>query len=139
MLPTVMALMATVVLLVWMGFFMMGSLPLLVLKHDTPLDSRFIRGLFNVYYVAVMLTASAAALGYAWSGKFVIALGMALIAALAFALRSWIIIPRMDHLRDTIPAIETSILQFRRLHIAGMMLNLVQLGAVAWALTQLGL
>ncbi len=47
----------------------MGSLPLLVLKHDAPLDSRFIRGLFNVYYLAVMLTAGAAALGYAWTAK----------------------------------------------------------------------
>ena len=34
----VIALIATVILLVWMGFFMMGSLPLLVLKHDTTQD-----------------------------------------------------------------------------------------------------
>jgi len=139
MLAIVIALIATVVLLVWMGFFMMGSLPLLVLKHDTPLDSRFIRGLFNVYYVAVILTASAAALSYAWSGKPPFALGMAFIAALAFALRRWIIIPRMDILRHTIPAADTSIFRFRRLHIAGMMLNVAQLCTVAWALTQLAL
>jgi hypothetical protein len=139
MLPIVIALIATVLLLVWMGFFMMGSLPLLVLKHDTPLDSRFIRGLFNVYYVAVVLTAGAAALSFAWSGKPVFALGMAVIATLAYALRRWIIIPRMDLLRHTIPAIDASIFQFRRLHIAGMMLNVAQLGAVAWALTQLAL
>ena len=82
--PIVMALIPTVLLLVWMGFFMMGSLPLLVLKHDTPLDSRFIRGLFNVYYLAVMLTAGAAALGYAWTAKPAFALGMACIATLAF-------------------------------------------------------
>lgn len=139
MLPIVVALMATVVLLVWMGFFMMGSLPLLVLAHDTPLDSRFIRGLFNVYYLAVMLTATAATLSYAWAGRPVFALGMAFIAALAFALRGWIIIPRMDLLRETVPAAEASIREFRRLHIAGMVLNLVQLAAVAWALTRLGL
>jgi len=139
MLPVVIALIATVILLVWMGFFMMGSLPLLVLKHDTPLDSRFIRGLFNVYYVAVMLTASAAALSYAWSGKPAFAIGMALIAALAFALRRWIIIPRMDLLRHTIPDTGTSIFRFRRLHVAGMMLNMAQLCTVAWALTRLAL
>ena len=139
MLPMVIALIATVVLLVWMGFFMMGSLPLLVLKHDTPLDSRFIRGLFNVYYVAVMLTASAVALSYTWAGKPAFALGMALIAAWAFALRRWIIIPRMDMLRHTIPAADTSIFRFRRLHVAGMMLNVAQLATVAWALTRLGL
>jgi len=139
MLPIVIALITTVVLLVWMGFFMMGSLPLLVLKHDTPLDGRFIRGLFNVYYIAVMLTASAAALSYFWSGKPAFALGMAFIAALAFTLRRWVIIPRMDMLRHTIPEADTSIARFRRLHIAGMMLNVVQLGTVAWALTQLAL
>ena len=139
MLPTVTALIATVLLLVWMGFFMMGSLPLLVLKHDTPLDGRFIRGLFNVYYVAVMLTASAAAISYFWSGKPVFAFGMALIAVLAFALRGWIIIPRMDVLRRSIPDAETSIFRFRRLHVAGMLLNVVQLGTVAWALTRLAL
>ena len=52
MAPTVVALTSTVALLVVMGFFMFGSLPLLILKHDTPLDSKFIRGLFNIYYVA---------------------------------------------------------------------------------------
>ena len=139
MLPIVISLIATVVLLVWMGFFMMGSLPLLVLKHDTPLDSRFIRGLFNVYYVAVTLTASAAALSYAWSGRPAFALGMACIASLAFALRRWIIIPRMDLLRHSIPETGNSVYRFRRLHVAGMMLNVVQLATVAWALTRLGL
>jgi hypothetical protein len=139
MLPIVVALAATVVLLVWMGFFMMGSLPLLVLKHDTPLDARFIRGLFNVYYVAVTLTAAAAALSYVWSGKFVFALGAALIGALAFVLRGWFIIPRMDALRGSIPEADASILEFRRLHIAGMLINVVQLAMVAWALTQLGI
>jgi hypothetical protein len=137
--PIVMALIPTVLLLVWMGFFMMGSLPLLVLKHDTPLDSRFIRGLFNVYYLAVMLTAGAAALGYAWTGKTAFALGMACIASLAFALRRWLVIPRMDVLRDRIPASDTAISRFRRLHIVGMMLNVAELGTVAWALTRLGL
>ena len=137
--PIVMALIPTVLLLVWMGFFMMGSLPLLVLKHDTPLDSRFIRGLFNVYYLAVMLTAGAAALGYAWTAKPAFALGMACIATLAFALRRWVVIPRMDDLRDRIPASDTAIVRFRRLHIAGMMLNVAELATVAWALTRLGL
>ncbi|HET7834221.1 MAG TPA: hypothetical protein VFL43_00310 [Variovorax sp.] len=137
--PIVMALIPTVLLLVWMGFFMMGSLPLLVLKHDTPLDSRFIRGLFNVYYLAVMLTAGAAALGYAWTAKPAFALGMACIATLAFALRRWLVIPRMDLLRDSIPASDTAISRFRRLHIVGMMLNVAELATVAWALTRLGL
>lgn len=138
MLPTTLALVTTVALLVWMGFFMMGSLPLLVLKHDTALDSRFIRGLFNVYYLAVMLTAAAAALSYAWAGKPSFAAGAAAIAALAFSLRRWLIIPRMDQLRGTMPGPDSTTSQFRRLHVAGMVLNVAQLGTVAWSLTRLG-
>ena len=42
------ALVFTVALLVTTAYFMMGSLPLLILKHDTPVDARFIRGFFNV-------------------------------------------------------------------------------------------
>ena len=38
MLPISVALVCTVLLLIAMGFFTLGSLPLLVLKHDTPLD-----------------------------------------------------------------------------------------------------
>jgi hypothetical protein len=45
----------------------------------------------------------------------------------------------MDVLRDRIPASDTAISRFRRLHIAGMMLNVAELATVAWALTRLGL
>ena len=42
----------TVALLVTTAYFLMGGLPLLTLKHDTPLDARFVQGFFNVYYRA---------------------------------------------------------------------------------------
>jgi hypothetical protein len=72
----ILALISAVVLLVWMGFFMMGSLPLLVLKHDTPLDSRFIRGLFNLYYVAILATGIVGAASAAIAGRAAAALGL---------------------------------------------------------------
>ena len=59
MLVTIAPFATLVLLLVWMGFFMLGSLPLMILKHDTPLDARFIRGLFDVYYPAVIVAALA--------------------------------------------------------------------------------
>ena len=46
------ALFFTVALLVIIAYFLMGGLPLLVLKHDVPLDARFIRTFFNAYYAA---------------------------------------------------------------------------------------
>lgn len=58
----------TVALLVTTAYFLMGGLPLLVLQHDTPVDARFIRGFFNLYYRAVLVTAVGAAASYAWLG-----------------------------------------------------------------------
>ena len=139
MLPKFFALLSTVALFCWMGFFMMGSLPLLVLKHDTPLDARFIRGLFNVYYIAAMVTAAVAALSYVWAGQSAFAGGMGCVAALSFGTRRWII-PGMDALRAAMNGSDmVAIFQFRRLHVIGMLLNVTQLGAVVWSLTKLAL
>ena len=74
------ALAFTVLLLVTTAYFIMGSIPLLVLKHDTPLDARFVRAFFNVYYVAAFVTASATAISYALAGRPVVASGAALLA-----------------------------------------------------------
>jgi hypothetical protein len=136
MLPTVAAFVTIVILLVWMGFFMLGSLPLMILKHDTPLDARFIRGLFDVYYKAVMVTAGAGALAHAVAHRPVIAVGMAGVALIAFFSRRGIL-SRMDELRDAMTATDTGrIRRFRSLHVWGMVLNLAQLLAICVALTR---
>ena len=44
------AIVFTVALMVITAYFLMGGLPLLILKHDVPLDARFIRGFFQIYY-----------------------------------------------------------------------------------------
>jgi len=135
----IVALISTVVLLVWMGFFMMGSLPLLILKHDTPVDSRFIRGLFNVYYVAIMATGTVGALSSALAGRLAIALALSGVAGIGFAGRHWFV-SRMDTVRSTMTADDSSaIRQFRRLHIAGMLLNVVLLAAFCFGMTRVSL
>jgi hypothetical protein len=135
----VVALISTVALLVWMGFFMMSSLPLLVLKHDTPLDARFIRGLFNLYYVAIMITATVGALSSALANRPTIALGLGFFAACGFAGRRWFV-ARMDRLRSTMTADDLGgIRRFRQLHIAGMLLNLVLLAGLCIGMTQVSL
>jgi hypothetical protein len=115
---------------------MMGSLPLLILKHDTPLDSRSIRGLFNLYYVAVMNTAAVGALSCALGGRFTIALALGCVAALGFAGRYWLV-ARMDTVRSTMTADDSAAIgQFRRLRIAGMLLNVALLAAFCFGLTR---
>jgi hypothetical protein len=135
----IVALISTVVLLVWMGFFMMGSLPLLILKHDTPVDSHFIRALFNVYYVAIMVAGTVGALSSAFAGRFAIALALGCIAGIGFAGRHWFI-ARMDRVRSTMTADDAAaVRQFRQLHIAGMLLNVVLLAAVCLGMTRISL
>ena len=135
----ILVLISAVVLLVWMGFFMMGSLPLLVLKHDTPLDSRFIRGLFNLYYVAILATGIVGAASAAIAGRAAAALGLGFVAAVGFAGRHWFI-ARMDLVRSTMTADDSlAIRKFRRLHIVGMLLNVLLLAAFCVGLTRVSL
>ena len=134
MLKTIAPFATLVLLLVWMGFFMLGSLPLMVLKHDTPLDARFIRGLFDVYYKAVMVAAAAGTLAHALAGRPATSAALALVGTIAFASRS-LILSRMDRLRMTMSATDSEgIRRFRRLHVLGMVLNAVQLLALCAAL-----
>ncbi|MES2975855.1 MAG: hypothetical protein V4757_19715 [Pseudomonadota bacterium] len=122
------ALFFTVLLLISMGFFMMGSLPLLVLKHDTPLDARFIRGLFDVYYKALMTTATLGAFCYVFAERPTMAVVLGCVAVLGVAGRQWFV-TRMDGLRSIMTAGDrASIRSFRQLHIAGMVLNVALLG-----------
>ncbi|HEU5295488.1 MAG TPA: hypothetical protein VFU71_11935 [Burkholderiaceae bacterium] len=124
-------------LLFAMGFFMLASPPLLILKHDTPVDGRFIRGLFNVYYISVMTVAAVAAAGCALMGQGTVALAMSGLFVFVFAVRSRVV-SQMDDLRGAMARGESmAVPRFRRLHIAGMILNVAQLGTVAWGMTRL--
>ncbi|MCG2591465.1 hypothetical protein LZ009_01555 [Ramlibacter sp. XY19] len=123
-----------VLLLVWMGFFMLGSLPLMILKHDTPLDARFIRGLFDVYYKAVMVVAGLGVLAHALVHRPVVTLVLAGVVAVAYFSRR-IILGHMDRLRATMSAHDApAIRSFRRWHVLGMALNVAQLLAICASL-----
>lgn len=132
------ALALTTMMLFAMGFFLLGTPPLLLrLKYDEPNDARFVRGLFDVYFVAVSLTAALAAASYAAAGEFAFAAGMMALAAFAFLARRFFL-RRMDLLRPRVaPGNAEEIEHFRRLFIGGMAMNGVQFGAMAIGLTQL--
>ena len=130
MLTTLAPFITLVLLLVWMGFFMLGSLPLMILKHDTPTDARFIRGLFDVYYKAVMVVAGAGTVAHALAERPGTTALMAAITAIAFGSRR-MILSRMDRLRLTMTGTDAAgIRRFRQLHGLGMALNVAQLLAV---------
>ena len=128
------ALFFTVALLVTTAYFLLGSVPLLVLKHDTPLDSRFVRGFYNTYYLAAMVTAAATAVSYVLAGRLVIAAGAAALALLAMVMRRSVI-PKMDSLRAQIQDGATAAVSaFRRIHVTVILINLAQLVLIVWSL-----
>ncbi|TFZ07659.1 hypothetical protein [Ramlibacter humi] len=127
----------TVALLVTTAYFIMGGLPLLVLKHDVPLDARFIRGFFNVYYVAAFWAGLGASASYGLWGRPVFAAGTAAIAAAAFLLRRHLL-PAMHRLGLRIEANdEGAIRRFRRMHVAALLINLALLVLLVWGVIQL--
>ncbi|WP_382163489.1 hypothetical protein [Hydrogenophaga sp. ANAO-22] len=137
MLSKAVVLLSLVALIFPMVFFTFASPPLLILKHDTPQDARFVRGLFNYYYSVVVVAASLGALGQLAVGRVAVGLAMGGVAAFVFAVRRWVV-PRMDALRERIAGGDASAIpSFRRLHMAGILLNLVQVGVVAWGMAKL--
>ena len=133
------ALILTVILLVITTYFFLGSMPLLVLRHDSPMDARFVRGFFNTYYVAVVFVAGMTGLTYAIAGRFAFAIGAAAVALLAAILRTTIL-PRMDALSSQIQVAGTdAITGFRRVHVAAIAINLAQLVAIVSTLIAVSL
>ena len=129
------ALFFTVALLVTTTYFILGSIPLLVLKHDTPLDARFVRGFFNIYYRAAVITASATAISYALAGRAALAMGAAVLALIALALRKSVI-PKMDALGAQIESSPMDAIPgFRKTHLTAIAINIAQLVAIVWSLT----
>jgi len=134
----IIALVCTVALFVTTAYFIMGSIPLLVLKHDTPLDARFVRGFFNLYYRAAFATAMATAISFAFAGRAGHAAGAAALALLSVVLRSKVI-PKMDALGAQIQTdYMEAIPGFRRTHVTAIVINVAQLVAIVWSLVALG-
>ena len=135
MLPKAIALVSTVLLLMSLGFFVLGATPLLVLKHDAPMDSRVIRQVFHYCYRIVAIVAAAGCVGHAWAGRPLLSLGLGCVAILAVAMHHWLL-TRMDALRTTMHEGDTAaIARFRKLHIGGVALNATQLVAIGFAMT----
>jgi len=129
----------TMALLLAHGYFLMGSVPLLILKYDVPMDARFVRGLYNIYYRAAGFIAVATAVSYGYAGRPVFAAGAAALAILALILCR-IVLPKMDSLRGQIQASDrAAIAAFRRIHVVSILVNLAQLTLIVWALIDFSL
>jgi hypothetical protein len=129
------AVLFTVALLCVTAYFLLGSVPLLILKHDTPVDSNFIRSFFNLYYLVAIGVGTAATLSYAFSSRPWFAVGAAAIAILSVFLRRTVI-SRMDALKAHIQSDNIEFIpEFRKTHFMAILISFVQLVVVLWSLT----
>jgi hypothetical protein len=130
------ALAATAALLVWMYYFMLGGGPLLLVRHRAPNDFRMVRGFFDVHYKASMAISTVAALSFALAERYCLSATMAAVALFAFAARS-MVLPRMDRLREAVAAADAvSIRAFRRVHVAGFVVNVLVMAAMTWTVSR---
>ena len=110
------ALFFTVVLLATTAYFLLGSIPLLILKHEDPVDASFIRSFFNLYYRVGLFATVGSALAYALAQR-----------------------PGLQTLGEQMPLNPAgAIAGFRRTHLTAVGVNMGQLLLIVWALTRLG-
>ena len=129
------ALFFTVAMLMVTAYFLLGSVPLLTLKHDNPVDARFIRSFYVTYYRFALVASVGATLSFAWAGRYGFALGAGMIVLITLALRRQLL-PQMADLGVRIAAQgPVAIGQFRRIHTAAIAINATQLAAILGSLT----
>lgn len=132
--PNQFALFFTVVLLAVTLYFLLGSVPLLILQHDNPVDARFIRSFYITYFRMAIVAAVGTVASYAAAGRLALALGAGVIAALTWLLRRRLI-PRMDQLGAQIQGDDPLVIPaFRRIHQSAILINTTQLAAIVGSL-----
>lgn len=135
--PLIAALVCTIAFLVTTAYFFMGSIPLLILKHDTPMDAWFVRRFFEIYFVAAAVTAGATAISYALVPRPAMAAGAAALVILALVLRRRLIAAMASFGQRIQAADLAAIPGFRKAHAGAILINLAQLVLGVWSLTTL--
>ncbi|MEO0028364.1 MAG: hypothetical protein RJB45_405 [Pseudomonadota bacterium] len=130
------ALFFTVAMLAVTTYFLFGSIPLLILKHDNTMDSKFIRSFYITYFKFAIVVATGATLSYALAARPLLTLEAAAIASLTLLLR-YKFIPKMDLIGSEIRENNNlmAIPEFRKIHKTAILLNATQLFTVLGSLS----
>lgn len=128
--PDNVALFATVILLLPMGYFLLAAPAFLLVRLDIPSVAMLLRIMFNGYFLTLVVTGAIGTIAVAAEGRLVLALGIGLIAAFAASSRRWFL-RRMDaRLGDREAGDADAARRLRRLHWGGMLSNAIQLAVI---------
>lgn len=118
-------------------YYLLGGLPLLVLKHDEPLDANFIRSFFSMYCTLALWAAVGACLSYIAWGRPGFAAGAACLAALVEAMRRHLL-PQLQAAGEQLARTGApGVMRFRQLHTRTLSLILAQVLVLMWGIFQL--
>lgn len=127
--PDVAASFALVILMAPMAYFLLAAPSFLFVKLDIPPVAQLLRGMFHGYFVALAIAGVVGTAGLVAAGRTAFLIGIAIVA-FAILARRWFL-RRIDAELDTTPAGGGGMARgLRRLHVAGMLCNAVQMVAV---------
>ena len=126
--PDNVALFATVILLLPMGYFLLAAPAFLLVRLDTPSVAMLLRIMFNGYFLALVTTGAIGTIAVAAEGRLVLAIGIGVVAAFAASSRRWFLREMDARLKDAGDA--EAARGLRRLHWGGMLSNAIQLAVI---------
>jgi hypothetical protein len=126
--PDNVALFATVILLLPMGYFLLAAPAFLLVRLDIPSVAMLMRIMFNGYFLTLVVTGVIGTIAVAAEGRLVLAVGIGLVAAFAASSRRWFLRQMDARLKDAGDA--EAARGLRRLHWGGMLSNAIQLAVI---------
>ena len=133
------ALAALIILIFNMLYFQITSPAFLLVSLEIPTVSTLLRGQFWFYFLSLSLTAAAATLAFAVSGRLVVAAGIATIAAFAMFSRKWFRRHMDAELEARDRGDRDAPRRLRRLHWIGMLSHSIALVALLISIPYLNL
>jgi hypothetical protein len=127
MTPDAVALFATIILLVPMGYFLLAAPAFLLVKLDIPSVATLLRGMFNGYFLTLAVAGAIGTVAFAVEGRPAFVIGIGLIAAFAVLARRWFLRQMDAQLGSRLAGDANAV---RRLHWGGILCNAIQLAAL---------
>src|SRR3954470_19044067 len=87
--PDNVALFATVILLLPMGYFLLAAPAFLLVRLDVPSVAMLMRIMFNGYFLTLVTTGAIGTIAVAAEGRPILAVGIGGVAAFAASSRRW--------------------------------------------------
>jgi hypothetical protein len=130
MMPDNVALFATVILLLPMGYFLLAAPAFLLVRLDIPSVAMLLRIMFNGYFLTLVTTGAIGTIAVAAEGRLVLAIGIGLVTALAASSRRWFLRQMDARLNDGDAGDAEAARGLRRLHWGGMLSKAIQLAVI---------